>query len=282
MKSKKILTLTPYACGRIQFSKKDYKDKSFINPLNSELVFRIEHKQFGNILFNSGYSRLLHKKSPKILLFLKGNKLIYTKGEEITAQLENEGMDELCIKKIILSHAAVDSIAGLNLFSNYTLISTAQALTRLDHSLFGEYIPKCMIPDTSIPRKAVALYQKKTFLENYFRYIYDILGDGSVLGVSLDGHSKGHIGLFLPEWNILLGGSACTDSINLHSEPSGNFLSRQYDEEKYLATLNNLRRFLSENPNVHCIFSHDTLDYAIEQIRKEEKVPLKEVGLEFV
>lgn len=270
MKSKKILSLTPYACGSIQLNKKDYKDKTCIKSVNSELVFRIEHKQFGNILFNSGYSLLLHKKNPKILLFLQKNKLNYKKGNEITTQLENEGMDELCIKKIILSHSAIDSIAGLNLFSNYTLISTAQTLTQLDHSLFWEYIPKCMIPDISIPRQAAALYQKNSFLENYFRYIYDILGDGSILGISLDGHAKGHIGLFLPEWNILLAGYACTDSSNLYSEPSETLLSRQYDKEKYLNTLNKLRCFLSDNPNIHCIFSHDALDYANEQIHKAE------------
>lgn len=253
--STKIISITPYICGHRTYIKADTPEhQKLILP---EWVFRIEHKQLGNILFNSGYSRFISSFNPKTILFKRRHKITYTPSEYLSSQLSAEGMDEQCIRRIVLSHAALDSIGGLPNFSNYTLYATAQALAPLTTSLFGEYIPKRLLPSNTISRKAPALFTGKTVLENYFPYIYDLFGDGSVLGVALNGYAKGHIGLFLPEHQILLAAHACINTEHLHTEPTKHFLKQQYNSDQYLNTLNNLRRFLADNPEVRCIFANE-------------------------
>ncbi|MGN0537777.1 MAG: hypothetical protein ACI4M3_07370 [Acutalibacteraceae bacterium] len=253
--STKIISVTPYICGHRTYSKADTpKHQKLVLP---EWVFRIEHKQLGNILFNSGYSRFISPFNPKTILFKRCHKIAYTPSENLSVQLSSEGMDEQCIRRIVLSHAALDSIGGLPNFSNYTLYATAQALASLNTSLFNEYIPKRLVPPNSIFRKPLALFNEKTVLKNYFSYIYDLFGDGSVLGVALNGYAKGHIGLFLPEQQILLAAHACINTEHLNTEPTKHFLKQQYNSDQYLNTLNNLRRFLADNPDVRCIFANE-------------------------
>lgn len=253
--STKIISVTPYICGHRIYTKADTPEhQKHILP---EWVFRIEHKQLGNILFNSGYSRFISPFNPKTILFKSCHKITYTPQEYLSAQLSAEGMDEQCIRRIVLSHAALDSIGGLPDFSNYTLYATAQALAQLSTSLFGEYIPKRFVPSDTVFLKVPAIFTGKTVLDNYFPHIYDLFADGSVLGVALNGYAKGHIGLFLPEHKILLAAHACINMEHLNVEPTKHFLKQQYDSVQYLSTLKNLRCFLADNTDVRCIFANE-------------------------
>ena len=260
----KILSIAPYVCGRYTLSSQYVGGREKL--ILPQLVFRIEHRKYGNILFNSGFSHFARKTNIKIFLLCRKNGISFSDFNEISSQLLDEGMDEMCIKHIILSHTAADTVSGLRLFSNCTLTSTAQALAQMDNSLFAEYIPKRIIPPKTIPRRAASIYKSKSICTSYFKYIYDIFGDGSILGISLSGCAKGHIGLFIPERNLLLGGYACIDSTLLGADPTEYFLKHQYDSEQYLDTLARLRHFIKENPRVRCVFSRDKLEYARTQI----------------
>ncbi len=251
----KIITVTPYICGHRIYTKADLPEHQKV--VLPEWIFRIEHRHLGNILFNSGYSRSSFRFHPKTLLFQRHHKITHTPQEYLPVQISSEGMDERCIRHIVISHTALDTIGGLPFFSNYTLYASAPALTQLDTSLFSDYIPKSFIPPKSISRKTPALFTERTILSDYFPRIYDLFGDGSVLGVTLNGYAKGHIGLFLPEHQIFLAAHACIDSEHLYTDPTKHFLKQQYNGEQYLNTLKSIRQFLSNYPSVQCIFTND-------------------------
>lgn len=257
----KIISITPYNCGSRTYSKADIPaHQKLILP---EWAFRIEHRQLGNMLFNTGYSNFISPLNLKTQLFMYKHKIAYIPQDTLSAQFSAEGMDEQCIRRIILSHAALDSIGGLPQFSGYTLYGTAQSLAQLNNSLFSDYISKRLVPPKSIVRKPAALFSGKSTLSDYFPHIYDLFEDGSVLGISLNGYAKGHIGLYFPEHHVLLAAHACINSEQLSATPTKHFLKQQYNSEQYLDTLQRLRRFLSENSNIRCFFSNEA---AIEHI----------------
>ena len=50
---------------------------------------------------------------------------------------------------------------------------------------------------------------KEHFLCGYFQEVYDLFGDGSLIGVRLEGHCRGQMGLWIPDASLFLAADAC-------------------------------------------------------------------------
>ena len=129
-------------------------------------------------------------------------------------------------------------------------------------------VMKSTLPSEEIPRRSAGLFQGKSFLKDYFKWIFDVFGDGSVLAVDLSGVYSAMAGFFLPEKNLFFVGEAALDEEMLlrGEEPSYKLLSRQKHPEDAAKVQKTLRLLLKEHPEVHlCTSRQETLPDGVEE-----------------
>ena len=145
------------------------------------------------------------------------------------------------------------------MFRDYELISTEQVLTTMWEGKPLNLVFRNMIPEKAIACRAVKPFAGTSVLNGYFERIYDVLEDGSVLGVELNGHAKGQLGIFLPEYNLLFAADACWGADLLCKVKMMRFAPRciQNDYKAYVETAERLERFIADHPEIQVVYSHD-------------------------
>lgn len=223
------------------------------------LVVLIKHKEYGGILFDTGYSELIYKNGFASFLYNTINKSFVKSEDTIYSKLLAEGIEPESVKKIILSHAHPDHIGGLKLFDNYQLISTKKVLETLKKGRVTELVFKNMIPTGNVEYCPIKELSKEHFLNRYFTQLYDVLGDGSIIGVELNGHAKGQLGVFIPEYEMLLVADACWGRDLLTRIRDMRFIPRriQNNYREYCETAEALGLLSKEHPEIQIIYSHD-------------------------
>lgn len=260
---KNIISFKNYICGTEKFNLSElyneYSTKNVELPIN---VFLMEHKKFGHILFNAGCSTLINKNKILAIKYKSQHKLSFGNNDNIVTRLSKDSFDPVLIKKVILTHANPECCGGLPLLPKYQLLSSAQVLTTLDFGTFEENVLKSTVPPKNIERRAVVPYKQTSFLNKYFKWVYDILGDGSVLGFDLSGHSKTMMGYYISELNILFAGDAAiTDkSITEDYTPTNKLLEDQYYPDDYLLNFELLKSIHKEHPKIKFLVLHSETD----------------------
>ncbi len=259
---KNIISFKVYNCGSEKFNLSElYKEcdiKSCEMPVN---VFLMEHKRFGNIIFNSGYSEVINKNPIIFAKYKSKHRIKISDKQNIVSALSSDGLDPLCIKKVILTHADPECSGALPLLPKYELLSSAQVLCTLDSGFLSDGVIKSTIPNRNIPRRAIVPFNGTIFLKDYFKWVYDVLGDGSVFGVDLSGHSKAMMGYFIPEKSIFIGGSAALteQAITNNYTPTQKLLDLQYYPEDYLQIFNTLKKIHLEHSEIKFLFIHSII-----------------------
>ena len=256
---KKIVSLKIMPCGyeEIKMSEMylntDFKTEKF--PIN---VLLLEHRKFGHILINTGCSKEMKKNPVAYSRYLIRHKVSFKNEDTVIAQLEKENMDALCIKKVLLTHANAECCGALPLISKYELLATAQLLCVLKFDNNYDSIIKSTLPKENVPIKAFNVFKGETPLKSCFKYVYDVLGDGSVLAADISGAANAMTGYFIPEENIFFGADAAIDERVLDKDlfPSEKLLSMQYDADDYISVIAVLRKLHREYPEIKFIFSH--------------------------
>jgi glyoxylase-like metal-dependent hydrolase (beta-lactamase superfamily II) len=89
---------------------------------------------------------------------------------------------------------------------------------------------------------------------------YDVAGDGSIVAVSLPGHSPGHLGLWLPLTQgppVLLVGDACWLRASLTGDlPPRQVIATMHDPAAYVRTISALSRLADARPDILIVPSH--------------------------
>lgn len=255
----KIISLRNFACGEELFNFSDL----FINsdageqtlPVN---VIMFEHRKFGTILVNTGCTDCLKKNPPQFISYRQKHKLKFESSDSIIKQLDKENIDPRLIKKVILTHCSPECCGALPLLPKYELISSAQVLCLIKAGIADEDMMKSTMPKSTIPIKAAGIFSGNTPLKKYFKWVYDILGDGSLLGFDLRGHRQYMTGLYFTESRLLFAADAAIDERVLDDElvPSEKLLSVQAEPDDYLVTLSTLRRLHREEPDITVRFLH--------------------------
>lgn len=257
--SSKIKDIKLFSCGScvnnlgIVFKGHPKEERHF-----PAMVGLIIHEDLGPVLYDTGYSEAIFKNGIISKLYNLLNEATIDPSDVITEQLKGIGINPSDVKNIILSHAHPDHIGAFPLFSDFNLITTQEVLDTMASPRLFDLVFKNMQPGDYVKKIAVKPMCDKVpeFLTGF--KTYDVLGDGSIIGVSLDGHAKGQLGLFFPERNLLLASDSCWGTDLMDFVPNMRFIPRliQNNFDEYKDTVSKLSELKKSHPEINIVFSH--------------------------
>lgn len=252
----KIISLKKYCCGTEELDLSQLYCSCNIGKIKAPVnVFMTEHKKFGPILINTGFSPLLKINRLNYLRFSTGRSISFSSADTITKLLSDDGMDPLCVRKVLLTDCLPESCGSLCMLPRYELISSPGVLSQLKS---GSVMIPNLVPDDDIPCRVPGIYNGDTFLKGYFRFIFDVFGDGSVLAVETSGNSEKMCLFYLTEHNILFAGNASSDECAVLDklEPTRKLLHKQYSKKEYISLLEKLRDMKQRDRQLRIFFTH--------------------------
>lgn len=264
---RRINSVTLYSCGTCRNNAasvfRGEKKREIVFPA---LVCRIEHAEYGNILFDTGYSDRIFKNGFVSKIYNRLNPASVREEDTIRYKMKAEGCK---IGYIILSHAHPDHIGCLKDFEDYKLLATRDCLKSFEKAGIRDLVFKNQVPDRSEKVDAVCLepmapsyYDNDStakMLSGSFKEIYNIFGDGSVFGIRLDGHSKGQLGVYIPEFSLFLAADASWGHYFADRVDQMRFIPRriQNNFKEYKDTILRIKHFEKLNPDIKVIYSHE-------------------------
>ncbi len=183
----------------------------------------IRHPDVGWILYDTGYAEHFFSVTQPMpeRLYRTSLPVDLPKEETLSVQLQQYGVSPADIGFVVISHYHGDHIAGLKDFPHARFIALradtdqVQAVQGQRWRATLQGLLPGLLPDDffarlndadDLPRKELPAWMSP-FTEGF-----DVFGDGSLLGIALPGHSRGHLGLLIPDADgraILLAGDAC-------------------------------------------------------------------------
>lgn len=167
----------------------------------------IIHPVHGPILLDTGYSSRFFKETAHLptALYRHITPVVYREEDSAVHFLARLGLEASDIRYIILSHFHGDHIAGVRDFPQAQLIYLPRAYDAVRSlgpiaavkagflpGLLPEDFDARSLPVTKQPERWVRAGEDFPFPE-----VYDIFGDGSLLGVDVSGHAEGMMGILL-------------------------------------------------------------------------------------
>ena len=235
------------------------------------LVAVVEHPDGGVALFDTGYAPRFQAATARWPYRLYGSLLPVTCGpaDAAVSQLAGLGIDPENVRLIVLSHLHGDHMAGLLDFPQARIVvgegmSDWRARSAWANTAHG-VVPE-LLPD-QLERRAVDLASVPvgpTGLGGRLRNGHDLFGDGSAAVIPLPGHTKGHLGLWLPgagrDGLLLVGDAVWNRRAFTHGELPLRPL--QGDRHSYVGVVDELARLHAERPGLLIVPSHCTASIA--------------------
>ena len=183
------------------------------------LVGLIEHPQRGLMLYDTGYSRHFHDATRHFpeCLYRMITPVTLPPEEELLAQLESRGIRAADIETIFISHFHADHVAGLRDFPRAKFIATGtERMLCEKKGRFGRlrraYLRK-LLPENMEQRLHYAETMPQVPLPKVwspFDAAHDLLGDQSMMGIDLPGHTASQLGVAFRAHNLVfMIGDAC-------------------------------------------------------------------------
>lgn len=234
----------------------------------------IKHPNIGWILYDTGYSDHFFESTQSFpeTLYRTALPVELPPSETLTQQLLAFGISTDDIALVIISHYHGDHIAGLRDFPNARFIALkadTQKIALLNNrwrATLNGYLPK-LLPEDFFSRLEYADDKTPAQLPAWmapFTSSFDLLGDGSLLGVPLPGHSDGQLGLYMPDVDgrpVFLVADACW-SLPACEEgrlPSRLALFVNADRQRFKETFYGLRAISNNEPSIALLPSHCTV-----------------------
>ena len=257
----KVMEVKLYRCGSctnnlgIMFRGMGWKKRKF--PARAALI---RHEEFGNILYDTGYSEEIFQGGLGLWLYRLLNPVQLEKEETISERLKKDGIPPESVRNILLSHAHPDHVGGLSAFSGYELIALKETLDALRRPR----IRNLMFPNLVPPKGCISRQRqpegrlKDHFLCQYFEEVYELFGDGSIIGVRLDGHCRGQMGVWIPDVSLFLAADACWGSDLVRATRRMRLLPKllQKDFSAYEDSLRRICRMKRDYPQIQVVFTH--------------------------
>ena len=170
----------------------------------------IRHPEQGWMLYDTGYSNHFFDATQTFpeRLYRSALPVSLPHDELLHAQLARYGLTTADINTVIVSHYHGDHIAGLRDFPKSRFMAMRadtlhfMSLTKKRwRATLGGHLPG-LLPDDYLSRLSLAddcPTRALPALLSPFTIGFDLLGDQSLFGVPLPGHSHGQMGLFIPD-----------------------------------------------------------------------------------
>jgi len=232
----------------------------------------IHHHTRGWILYDTGYADHFFTATERYpeRLYRKALPVKLPPNEAMGAQLAKLGLARKDISTVIISHYHGDHIAGLRDYPNARFIAlredTRVLETLRNHPLratLKAQLHQLLPPDFFLrlddadgcPMRELPKWAA------LFEAGFDLLGDGSLLGIPLPGHTNGQLGLFIPNADgrpVFLVADACW---SLPACREGRLPSRiaqfvSADSKRYNETFFTLRSLLLKESAIELVPSH--------------------------
>lgn len=234
------------------------------------LVGLIRHPALGYMLYDTGYSRHFWEATrtfPECLYRMVTPPALPAE-EELIHQLEQRNIRPEQIRKIIISHFHADHVAGLRDFPQADFIATRDELQEMRGKgrfarLRGAFLTKLLPQDFD---GRVSYVEDQPVLDpglTGFSAAHDLVGDGSLLGVSLPGHARSQLGLLFGDTlgrRIFLIGDACwkLEALERRKLPARVTKLLFADNARYAETFFNLADLHAADRALTIIPSHCT------------------------
>ena len=222
-------------------------------------AFLLEHTKHGLILFDTGYSASICKTGLVGRAYNFLNPTSVEEKDELKNQLEKIGIKSENIKTIILSHLHPDHIGGLKSFNESEFIISEEAMHTYKKAKVRDLIMQHFFPVDFEDRANIITDEMMT--ANIIGALkgYDLLNDGSLILLKLDGHASGQLGVLINH-KILLAADSCWGNDLIDASYNMKFPASliQDNMKKYRSTLDNLKSL--ERNGISLVFSHGTYD----------------------
>ena len=170
------------------------------------LVGLIRHRDFGPILFDTGYdARFFAATEPfPERLYRMATSVDFAAGDSLPEQLARHGLAPGDIAGVFVSHFHGDHVAGLHAFPQARIFCARQGLQRLRggnrFSRVRQGLLSALVPGDIEARarffEDLPLVALSEALAPFTRGV-DVLGDETLTAVALPGHCPGHWGLLI-------------------------------------------------------------------------------------
>lgn len=219
-------------------------------------VFLIKHREYGYILYDTGYSTKILEKKLKYFLYRFLNPINIRKEAMINFQLEKRGIKTEDIKYIILSHLHPDHIGGLEFFPKAQIIVTKKCFEEYRKNSLCSLIFKELLPENFENSLSIIenLSENKSF--KYLK-TYDLFSDESIFLTELDGHSSGQCCVYIESKKLFIAADATWRTEFLDTIDKMKLLPRliQNNFSEYKKSISILKNI--QNDGIRILVSHD-------------------------
>lgn len=234
------------------------------------LVALVMHPTRGPILFDTGYAdRFEEVTAPFPERFYRWATPYRLPREETLAhQLQQRGVQLEDIRLVVVSHLHADHMSGLRDLPHARFLvlraEVEETLPRRGVAAVRRGFLPALLPADSGSRWEYADRRPTIDLApawRPFERAFDLLGDRSLLGIPLPGHTPGQLGVLVRDLDdrpVFLVADACwsTRAWREQRPPSPIARLTMHDWRAYLATLAGLRRVAIDQPDLHLVPSH--------------------------
>ncbi len=234
------------------------------------LVGLIEHPQYGLLLYDTGYSKRFQSATRRFpeCLYRVITPVNLPPEQELLAQLESRGIAPKDIDTIFISHFHADHVAGLRDFPAARFVATGAEhrlcgklgrLGRLRRAYLNDLLPGDFEARLSFAEQAPVLPMPAEW--EPFREGRDLLGDASLMGADLPGHTASQLGLAfrtVEDGTVFLVGDACwkIEGLEGNAPPSRLAYALFHNRRDYNDTFGRLRALHSSARPPEIIPSH--------------------------
>ncbi|KND56858.1 Metal-dependent hydrolase [Candidatus Burkholderia verschuerenii] len=233
------------------------------------------HPRLGPMLFDTGYSDAFFAATQPFpeRLYRLVTPVSLTSTEALPAQLARHALAPHDIRHVFLSHLHADHIAGIGELPNARFFAMREEVAAMRRAsriggLRRGYL-RTLLPASFDTRLTCADDCERVVLPRAmhpFTHGFDLLGDASVIGVPLLGHTPGQLGILFRTAgarSIFLVADACWSLEAVRDDkPPSWIASRLFsDKRAFLATFAGLRHLLSSNDALSIVPSHCELTW---------------------
>ena len=232
-------------------------------------VALINHPRHGYVLFDTGYTEAFYRATSRFpeKLYALITPVTIDSRQTAVHQLSKHDIAPEQINTVIISHFHADHVSGLVDFpnANYVFLDEAyqhvMSLGRF-RSVKAGFLRDLLPHDFNKRASSVTINDAIQLSIQFapFKSGWDLLGDGSLIGVALPGHARGHMGLFVNanDRPYFLIADACWRPEQFLNHAKINPLAYLVMDNKkqYLQSLELIHHFHKENEAIKIVACH--------------------------